>query len=163
MTKRRMDKEDDLDKEDAVGKDVKDLVGQVLSASSNGRPPGCRVDGVVAGEELGVDVLVPPSLRSRTRQDQKTGSSQELRESHPMVAYGCKPSRQVTGLWKELAGKLYQRPSARKLTRCLHGKPKPLESATTTFQRETLLKLSSTVFLRRFLQSWYLGNPKPDL
>ena len=87
------DKEDDLDKEDAVGKDVKDLVGQVLSASSNGRPPGCRVDGVVAGEELGVDVLVPPSLRSRTRQDQKTGSSQELRESHPMVPLASQAGR----------------------------------------------------------------------
>ena len=85
--------EDDLDKEDAVGKDVKDLVGQVLSASSNGRPPGCRVDGVVAGEELGVDVLVPPSLRSRTRQDQKTGSSQELRESHPMVPLASQAGR----------------------------------------------------------------------
>ena len=87
------DKEDDLDKEDAVGNDVKDLVGQVLSASSNGRPPGCRVDGVVAGEELGVDVLVPPSLRSRTRQDQKTGSSQELRESHPMVPLASQAGR----------------------------------------------------------------------
>ena len=93
LTKRRMDKEDDLDKEDAVGNDVKDLVGQVLSASSNGRPPGCRVDGVVAGEELGVDVLVPPSLRSRTRQDQKTGSSQELRESHPMVPLASQAGR----------------------------------------------------------------------
>ena len=87
------DKEDDLDKEDAVGNDVKDLVGQVLSASSNGRPPGCRVDGVVAGEELGVDVLVAPSLWSRTRQDQKTGSSQELRESHPMVPLASQAGR----------------------------------------------------------------------
>ena len=47
-----------------IKEDAKYLVGKVLSASSKGGPPGCRVDGVVAGEELCVHVLVPSVLGS---------------------------------------------------------------------------------------------------
>merc|ERR1712008_601214 len=43
---------------------VEHLVGKVLSASTQGGSPGCRVDGVVAGEELRVHVLVPSPMRS---------------------------------------------------------------------------------------------------